>query len=64
MPIDAWRQDLTYSLRFLRRNAGFSATVAQTFGLGVCATAAIVTVVSGVLLRPLPFPEPDRHVSP
>jgi putative ABC transport system permease protein len=63
MPFDAWRRDLWYSLRFLRRNAGFSATVALTFGLGVGATAAIFTVVSGVLLRPLPFPEPHRLVS-
>jgi putative ABC transport system permease protein len=63
MSFDFWRQDLCYSLRFLRRNAGFSVTVALTFGLGVGATAAIFTVVSGVLLRPLPFPEPDRLVS-
>jgi len=54
---------LWQSLRYLRRNAGFSATVALTFGLGVGATAAIFTVVSGVLLRPLPFPEPGRLVS-
>src|SRR6476619_3729431 len=63
MTLDALRQDLWHSLRFLRRNAGFSTTVALTFGLGVGATAAIFTVVSGVLLKPLPFPEPDRLVS-
>lgn len=63
MSFDAWRQDLWYSLRFLRRNAGFSLGVALTFGLGVGATTAIFTVVSGVLLRPLPFPEPERLVS-
>jgi len=63
MSFDSLRRDLRYSLRVIRRNPGFAAAVAATFGLGVGATTAIFTVVSGVLLRPLPFPQPDRLVS-
>jgi len=63
MPFDSLRQDLRYSLRTIRKNPGFAATVALTLGLGIGATTAIFTVVSGVLLRPLPYPEPQRLVS-
>ncbi len=63
MPLDSLRQDLRYSLRTIARNPGFAATVALTLGLGIGATTAIFTVVSGVLLRPLPFPQPERLVS-
>jgi putative ABC transport system permease protein len=63
MGFASWRQDLCHSLRYLRRNAGFSTTVALTFGLGAGAATAIFTVVSGVLLRPLPFADPGRLVS-
>ena len=63
MLLDSLRQDLRYSLRTIARNPGFAATVALTLGLGIGATTAIFTVVSGVLLRPLPFPQPERLVS-
>ena len=63
MPLDSLRQDLRFSLRTIRKNPGFAATVALTLGLGIGATTAIFTVVSGVLLRPLPYPEPERLVS-
>ncbi len=63
MPLDSLRQDLRYSLRTIARNPGFAVTVALTLGLGIGATTAIFTVVSGVLLRPLPFPQPERLVS-
>jgi putative ABC transport system permease protein len=61
--IDDARRDLLYALRTLRRGPGFAATAILTLALGIGATTAIFSVVYGVLLRPLPFVDPDRIVA-
>ena len=52
--------DLRHALRLLRKTPGFTAVAILTLGLGLGACTAIYTVVYGVILQPLPYPEPDR----
>jgi predicted permease len=56
-------QDVRQALRLLGRNPGFAAAALLTIALGVGGTAAVFSVVYGVLLRPLPYPDPDRIVT-
>lgn len=60
--MDEFLRDVRYGFRLLIKNPGFSCVALITLALGIGATTAIFSVVSGVLLRPLPFKDPDKLV--
>lgn len=57
------RGDARFAIRGMTRNPGFAAITVATLGLGIGAATSVFSVVNGVLLRPLPYDEPDRLVS-
>src|SRR4051794_11506821 len=60
--MDALVQDLRYAVASMRRNRAFAAAALSTLAVGIGATTAVFSVVYGVLLRPLPYPDSNRLV--
>ncbi len=60
--MNSFVQDLRYALRQLKKNPGITAAVILVLALGVAANAVTFTVLKATLLRPLPYPEPERLV--
>ena len=58
--IETLLRDLRYAARVLRKSPGFTTTSILTLAIAVAINAAVFSIVDGVLLKPLPFPEPDR----
>ena len=61
--IDTTRQDVRFALRQIGRRPWFSALIALTLAIGIGGSTAIFSVLKGVVLRELPYPQPDRLVA-
>ena len=61
--VPTFLRDVRYALRSALKNPGPTAVIVLTLGLGIGASTAIFSVVDGIMLRPLPFPEPHRLVT-
>lgn len=62
-PLEAVFNDVRLAARTLIAQRGFSVAVLLTLGMGIAATVAMFSILNAVILRPLPFPEPERIVS-
>jgi putative ABC transport system permease protein len=60
--IERLTNDFRVTLRMIRKSPGFSLAAILTLALGIGSTTAVFSVVNGVLIRPLPYPEPDKLV--
>lgn len=60
--MDRLKRDLVYAVRNLRKSPGYATVTILTLALGIGANTAIFSVVNGVVLKPLPFPEPERLI--
>src|SRR5579859_4798900 len=58
--MNLWLQDLRYDFRVLRKNAVLTLVILASLGIGIGANSPIFSVVDALLLRPLPYPHPDR----
>jgi predicted permease len=58
--MNLWLQDLRLAFRMLRRNVALTVVILASLGIGIGANSAIFSVVDALLLRPLPYPHPDR----
>ncbi len=61
--VESVAQDLRYGLRTMKKSAGFTAVVVLTLALGIGVNTALFAIVHGVVLSPLPFPQPEELVS-